>query len=620
MAPRSIGVDLERLPPLQLPPHPEAARTHRFKRWVEDQKRPIAVDLFCGAGGLGQGLEDAGFAVALAVDTDRPALKTHQHNMPGVALQKDLANPDHVDSIVRMLKGIDVDLIAGGPPCQPFSRAGRSKIRSLVEQGERDARDRRAELWRSFVEIVERVRPKAVLMENVPDMALGDDVLTIRLIARRLSEIGYFTETRLLDAWRYGVPQHRQRMILVAVPDDRRFEWPDEEDVVTLRDAIGDLPRLKDTGAREMPTSRKTTLSAFQKKARSGMNGQKIVWDHFTRPVRDDDREAFEMLEPGMRYDDLPARLRRYRSDIFKDKYNKLDWSEVSRSITAHIAKDGYWYIHPDRGQARTITVREAARIQTFPDHFRFAGSRSDAFRQIGNAVPPALGEVLGRQILAALARKKIAPSKTPAASLSRIRDQLVAWGAKDARNAPWRHPGDPWIALAGVLLADLSGADDKFVQQFLDDFPKRRRGLDVAIRKAAGGYPATQRRSLKRLAAIAKALGTRKNAWEQDEWVAAGRLTPTEQAHVEMLGFGEPQLIPTTPSMRVVARLTDSTVDTENRLSAGKMTLGHFVGLNEDSPAVGAALHALGRIICTQNDPNCGVCPVARSCPSSRR
>ena len=618
VAPRNVQVEVERLPALQLPPHPEAARSRRFKTWVEGQKRPVAVDLFCGAGGLSQGLEEAGYTVALSVDTDRSALKTHQHNLPGAALLKDLANPDHVDAVVRMLDGLDIDLIAGGPPCQPFSRAGRSKIRSLVDQGVRESNDRRAELWRSFLEIVERVKPKAVLMENVPDMALGDDLLTVRLISKSLSEIGYFTEVRLLDAWRYGVPQHRQRMILIAVPEDRQFEWPEETEAVTLREAIGDLPKLKGTGGREMPTSRKTRLSPFQIKARAGMNGNPVVWDHIGRAVRDDDLEAFKLLKPGMRYDDLPERLRRYRSDIFKDKYNRLDWNEVSRSITAHIAKDGYWYIHP--GEDRTLSVREAARIQTFPDHFRFAGSRSDAFRQIGNAVPPALGEALGRQILSAMKGRRIKSANSRARDLSTIRKQLVDWGKRDAKSTPWRHPCDPWIATAGVLLGDRNGGDDKKVKQFLESFPERRRRLDVAISNALMNFPANQQKPLNRLAAVAKEVGTRKSAWDTSDWAGAGKLTLTEQSLVEMLGMDEPHLIPTTPTMRVVARLTDSNVDTENKLSAGKMLLGRFIGLDEHSPAVGAALHSLGRLMCAPSDPNCDACPVARSCPSSRR
>ncbi len=225
----------------------------------------------------------------------------------------------------------------------------------------------------------------------------------------------------------------------------------EETEVVTLREAIGDLPKLKDTGAREMPASRKTRLSPFQKKARAGMNGHRIVWDHITRAVRDDDREAFKLLKPGMRYDDLPEHLRRYRSDIFKDKYNRLDWNDVSRSITAHLAKDGYWYIHP--GEERTLSVREAARIQTFPDHFRFAGSRSDAFDRSGTRfhrsgrsswpTDPARDERSTNQ----------STNPRPARALSTIRKQLVDWGKRDARTAPWQHPCDPWIAAAGVLL-----------------------------------------------------------------------------------------------------------------------------------------------------------------------
>ena len=121
------------------------------------------------------------------------------------------------------------------------------------------------------------------------------------------------------------------------------------------------------------------------------------VYDHITRPVREDDERAFELMDPKTRYSDLPADMRRYRDDIFDDKYKRLDENDLSRTITAHIAKDGYWYIHPR--QNRTLTVREAARLQTFPDRFRFAGPPSAAFRQIGNAVPPLVGERLGRAL-----------------------------------------------------------------------------------------------------------------------------------------------------------------------------------------------------------------------------
>src|SRR5213078_103641 len=115
--------------------------------------------------------------------------------------------------------------------------------------------------------------------------------------------------------------------------------------------------------------------------------------------------EAFALLRPGQTYEDLPHRLRRYRADIFSDKYKRLEWNELSRSITAHLAKDGYWYIHPD--QDRTLSVREAARIQTFPDWFRFAGEPSLRYRQIGNAVPPLLAERIADALHVALLAPK---------------------------------------------------------------------------------------------------------------------------------------------------------------------------------------------------------------------
>ncbi len=122
------------------------------------------------------------------------------------------------------------------------------------------------------------------------------------------------------------------------------------------------------------------------------------LFDHITRPVRDDDAKAFAVMDSTTKYSDLPDDVKRYRDDIFDDKYKRLGENELSRTITAHIAKDGYWYIHPRQG--RTLTVREAARLQTFPDWYRFAGPPSAAFKQIGNAVPPFLGLHLGQQII----------------------------------------------------------------------------------------------------------------------------------------------------------------------------------------------------------------------------
>ena len=175
------------------------------------------------------------------------------------------------------------------------------------------------------------------------------------------------------------------------------FKWPEETpDKVTVWNAIGDLPDVeggwRPRGGADGWAEYDRPQTEFQHRMRGGWmaptRGRSI--DHITRPVREDDKRAFQLMDATTLYSHLPADMKRYRDDIFDDKYKRLDEDGLSRTITAHIAKDGYWYIHPR--QNRTLTVREAARLQTFPDRFRFAGPPSAAFRQIGNAVPPVAG------------------------------------------------------------------------------------------------------------------------------------------------------------------------------------------------------------------------------------
>lgn len=614
MSSRQLAVPMERSAPLRLPAHKDAPRN--WRRWALQQTRPRAVDLFAGCGGLSLGLEQAGYTVVLAVDHDPWACETHRHNLPGPCLDLNLSDSTRLDALVRLLEGIPIDLVAGGPPCQPFSRAGRAKIRSLVEEGVRSERDERRELWQAFLEVVERVRPVAVLMENVPDMALEDDALTLRIMTRRLESAGYDVEARLLDAWRYGVPQHRQRLILLARRDGRRIHWPTEQKPVTLREAIGDLPKLgSGTGRIEMKAAPPTT--PFQRRARAGMNGHAVVWDHVTRPVRDDDREAFRLMKPGTRYGELPSHLRRYRDDIFNDKYNRLDWNGLSRSITAHIAKDGYWYIHPS--EPRTITVREAARIQTFPDHFRFAGSRTHAFRQIGNAVPPALGEAVGRALLSASRRPALSEANRPARWLAEVRRALVAWARKDARRAPWLHPGDPWKVLVGALLADRTGARDEAVREFLAEFPSARRGIAGAIRKAAATRDRDTRAAWQQVAKAAAVFPLARPADTAEQWLPKAGLGTAAELIVRTIGLGEPLILTSTPLMRTAGRLTATNTAEERRLSDGRLVAARLIGIGNDAGFVTSALHSLGRSICLASDPRCGECPVQTLCATAR-
>ncbi len=605
-APRSYGVKLTRSTPLVLDRHADAPRRQPWRTWVEEQAEqgPIAIDLFSGAGGLSLGLEDAGFNVILAVDHDEAAVQTHLGMFPGLCLDLDLSEADRIDDLVGLLDGIDIDLIAGGPPCQPFSRAGRSKIRDLVDRGIREPIDPRRELWRAFLAVVERVRPHAVLMENVPDMALGDDMRTVRYMADRLEASGYETDMRIIEAWRHGVPQHRQRLILVGVRDGV-FEWPKESEEVTLRDAIGDLPKLRDTsGARELRYRGPKT--AFQARARLGVltSEANIIYDHFTRAVRADDREAFELMAKGYRYPDLPDRLKRYRDDIFDDKYNRLRWDDRSRSITAHIAKDGYWYIHPS--EHRTLTVREAARIQTFPDHFRFSGSRSDAFRLIGNAVPPLLGSVIGTAIREALDRPATGSEMQPADRRHAVRKALIDWSAAETPPA-WRRVGDPWAVLIGVMAGrnNTALADEILA---LCPAPKNVTAHRVS-RLAAQRRSQRETRVILRLPDVAAAV--KRDGWDDGTWSSAAHLGPSDTQWVEAVGLDLKHVASTTGTLRVAGRVMGEP-DADG--VPGRMLLAQVVGHTESSSAVTAALAGLGADICGPV-ADCARCPLVDIC-----
>ena len=219
--------------------------------------------------------------------------------------------------------------------------------------------------------------------------------------------------------------------------------------------AIGDLPAVeggwRPPGGASGWAPYDRPQTAFQQRMREGMEGDDAgrVYDHITRPVRDDDKSAFQLMNATTRYSDLPADMRRYRADIFDDKYKRLDENGLSRTITAHIAKDGYWYIHPREN--RTLTVREAARLQTFPDRFRFAGPPSAAFRQIGNAVPPLVGERLGEAI-----RHCLADPQPAGPSTQEISSALARWFTSLRQlSVPWLRARTRWQVVSAETLLE---------------------------------------------------------------------------------------------------------------------------------------------------------------------
>ncbi|QQQ74780.1 DNA cytosine methyltransferase [Saccharothrix sp. 6-C] len=614
------GVKLQRSDDLRLARHPDGCTEHTFEQWCAQKLaagQRLAVDLFSGAGGLSLGLEEAGWTVAVSVDNDEKAVQTHSHNFPGLVLDLDLGEPSQRQELVELLSRTEIDLLAGGPPCQPFSRAGRSKIRSLVVAGHREEHDHRRELWQAFLDVALAVRPRAVLMENVPDMALGDDFAVVRTMVDALERSGYYTEFRLVDAWRYGVPQHRKRLIVLARLDVEEFAWPAEQSKQpTLRDAIGDLPELGDTtGGRELPYSKPRRLSAFAETMRVGArNG--VVWDHMTRPVRDDDRTIFGMMDASTLYADLPEDLRRYSAETFDDKYKKLDWESVSRSITAHIAKDGYWYIHPQ--ELRTLTVREAARVQTFPDRFRFAGTRSDAFRQIGNAVPPLLGRAAAAALRPVPTHERSEERLGEVSRWIEARQALTSWAKQQQRGPSWHAlPGQgvtPAVAAVAALLMSRSNAP-RGTDRALATIRGRTRLTKAELDQMQHELPTQAgRQVLERF----RPLLPKRKLWTDPEALIEHLAMKAAEERTFRLLVGEDVLLANQATLRVAARVAGSGSDRTNRLSDGRVDLARLVGAGPDAPLRAAALRLLGSTVCKAPSTVCGDCPLRQQCVGS--
>ena len=600
---------------LRLTPHPDAPHRDDWRDWVRGLDGPVGVDLFSGAGGLSLGLENAGVQVILAVDHDEHSLATHRANFPGLALDVDLSDLAGIEQVSGLLEGLDVDVLAGGPPCQPFSLAGQPKLRSLVEQGVRPDEDERRGLWSAMLEMAERIQPKAVLMENVPGMALGDESEIVRTMAARLEDSGYFVDYRIVNASDYGVPQKRQRLIFVALRHGNGFVWPAATaGHVTVEDAIGDLPSLGTTLG-ERCQAYGGADSDFQREARVGLGAgdSGTVWDHITRPVRDDDREAFGLMTPDTDYGALPERLRRYRSDIFCDKYKKLDGGGLSRTITAHLAKDGYWYIHPTEN--RTLSVREAARIQTFPDWFRFEGTRSHAFRQIGNAAPPALMAAVGKALVAALdgqADDSSAGSHQALEVRRELHRRLLEWHGR--RSSSWSQQGKPWAVLVSMLCGR-QGSRDDLAATALAQWPE-----PGALDRTCESTLAYELGNDSRADEIAQRIKDAARAVQLHDWsiadvARAAEIGATEADWLAAVGFQERNLVPTTGALRVADRLlgADSKIRSESRLNLAKV-----VTSAKDPLTVSIALTDLAQAVCRPRSPKCGDCPVNDLCESS--
>ena len=403
------------------------------------------IDLFVGCGGLSEGFEQSRKYKMIGAVEWEPSpvkeLRNHLKNRWGIqdseerVLQFDIQRTEELfngwkDKKFGESKGLDalvgnrqLDVIIGGPPCQAYSVAGR--IRD--EHGMRE--DYRNYLFESYLKVVQHYKPRVFVFENVPGILSakpGDgSVRIIDLIQKAFADAGYAVlpdlSNAIIDMTEYGVPQNRKRIIILGVSKEHYGDKAEAmvekfyssylpeykiEKKATVRDAIGDLPKLRPLDEPISYLGRKLSHSV----------SDPLINGHISRFHNKRDIELFKFLEEDiasgrMKYTSAKSLKTLYTKLTGKTsnvhKYYVLRWDEPSNLIPAHLFKDGLRHIHPDPEQARTITVREAARLQTFPDDYYFNCSQTDAFKMIGNAVPPLFAKKVAYAIYHLIRKEK---------------------------------------------------------------------------------------------------------------------------------------------------------------------------------------------------------------------
>ena len=349
-------------------------------------KRMTCVDLFSGAGGLSRGFLDAGCDVVLGVDFDDAALKTFKanHGM-AEAMKLDLFNHDNIDVIIDFLKrrNIALDVLVGGPPCQGFSIAG-----------PRDMNDKRNSLYLAMVKLAKRIKPKAVVLENVPGMLQTNDGIGAKRIIEDFSELGYNMTAKILYAPEYGIPQIRKRVFFVGLLNSREgFSFPDalltSGEFVTCEDAIGDLPALEGIYGDEIQEYECPPQTEYQRKMRKNSTH---IHNHIGSIHEQKTVDLLKLIPEGKNYKSLPPEL----SARFKYHEALTRYHSKKPSLTINTGHRSHFHYKWNR----IPTVRESARLQSFPDDFIFYGSKAEQYRQVGNAVPPMLGFVVAAKLI----------------------------------------------------------------------------------------------------------------------------------------------------------------------------------------------------------------------------
>ncbi len=406
--------------------------------------KPTFLDLFCGCGGFSLGLEGAGLKCLAAIDFNEEAVNVFKKNFGHVpqVLDKDLtAFPPA--ALAKLLGTKEVDVIVGGPPCQGFSTA---RQRDGANHGERLKKDPRRHLYQEFLRYVEFFQPKVFVMENVLGIRTASGGEYFVRVQKEARACGYRVHAQVEECVELGLAQKRRRQLFIGtrldLPDYFRPELspaPRACDHPTLWEVIGDLPPLKAGEGEEI-----CDYDMERRKGHVGRFGQGYIYNvlevqqaakltaHRARPHSERDLRDFLLLKEG---ESSAEAMRRgvefefpYDKSTFQDRYTRQHRNEACSTIVAHLSKDGLMFIHPT--QNRSLTPREAARIQSFPDWFEFPIARTHQFRVIGNAVPPLVSEAVGIAVKSYIekAMKNYQPNKTRLMSLPKDEKEAVSW------------------------------------------------------------------------------------------------------------------------------------------------------------------------------------------------
>ena len=392
------------------------------------------LDLFAGAGGLTEGLRQAGFKSLFANEISPAYSETLKNNHTDSEVETNdirSLDPDRIRKRLGLAKG-ELDLLAGGPPCQGFS----------VNAPIRSSTDERNHLFLDYLKFVEAFKPKVVLIENVPGMVSFEKGDTVSAILASLKKLGYQATVRILFAAHYGVPQMRWRTIFIAnrigIDPASMYPIPSHfskgranfttkylgnslvidsrvishlQPSVTVADALTDLPPIENGGGSNVMDYKAKPKSQYQKELRIGAE---LLYNHQAAGLGQANLVRLPHIPPGgswrdIPFDLLPKGMQRARRSDHTKRYGRLDPAGVGSTILTKC--DPHWgtYIHPD--QDRIISAREAARLQSFPDKFRFYGSLTEQYEQIGNAVPPLFARAIGEAIISAMEERAGAES-----------------------------------------------------------------------------------------------------------------------------------------------------------------------------------------------------------------